>query len=691
MNEKTTIIELIPKPQYLRQNIISIQKAHTDQYRILTELTQNAIDAIRKRYKTINPAEQQQWQGKIDIYIDCRTKSIKVVDNGIGIEHDLVANVIQANSTQKDNDKDALGSKGVGMTFCLFQASEPKITTRHYKSEFGTETTLEDPVGWKNNIAIDYFPKIHHTTGKSSLEIGTTIELNNLQDNKSGDEVYKNTMYFEWGQKELEFVLRTKTPVGYTDGENCLDIKGYDKPFDKIDIFLHTIAIDSSQINKYIPFKYLTIEEVIKTKYKAPNNHGIIEENNYSTTLFRYNSETKARQNEGLRDLTCIELSEAMSILQGIWKDVKSEDVENTDPRILAQMDRVKTSIIVYKYNPDNELKKGDRMVDYAFYSTLCPSSYNYKDISNKYLEKWQFDRQEESDALDGFEANFTIADRGYPMDISVPKPTNVGASGYLNNVFVIVKVDNAPFDNSKKYLINKEFEKKIQNDVYKIAYSQLIMVNDYIAKIEKYQKKEEKSIYNEEDKINPQNLNPFKFIKIPTSGMDVSMFYMGLIHLVNEANIKIIQQITNSNSGYASTRVSNPFFTTFENSLSTKYLEWNEVDDIDKPQIQLEIDTLFTNFPFVVFCDSVEKLKITGTNYKNIKKNGFIVVWDIFLEKTWLSGATGEVYDIVSIDTVTGVIHNSLLQFGCKHALVCKTKSNIIIPLLILKNYCQK
>ena len=691
MNENTTIIELIPKPQYLRQNIISIQKAHTDQYRILTELTQNAIDAIRKRYKTINnPLDQNEWQGQIDIYIDCITKSIKVVDNGIGIKDDLVANVIQANSTQKDNDIEALGSKGVGMTFCLFQASEPKITTRHHKSEFGSETTLEDPVGWKNNTAIDSFPKIHHTTGKSGLAIGTTIELNNLQDNMSDNQIYKNTMYFEWGQKELEYVLRTKTPVGYTDGDACFNITGYNKSFDKINVILHTTDIAGKQTHKHIPFKYLTIEEVIKTKPRSPNNYGEIVENSYTTSLFRYNLETKKRQNEGVRDLGCIELSEAMNILQGIWKDIKAEEIDNTDPIILAQMDRVKTAIIIYKYNPDNEIRKSERMTDYAFYSMLCPSGFTYKDISDKYLEKWRFERQEESDSLSGFEADFTIADRGYPMDISVPRPTNIGASGYISNIFVIVKADNAPFDNSKKYLINKEFEKKLQNDVYKVAYAKLIMVNELIAKIEKYQKKEQDSFYNEDTQINPQNLNPFKFIKIPVNGMEVSMFYMGLIHLVNKANIKIIQQITNSNNGYASTRVSNSSFVTFENSLSTKYMELNQADDYDKPAIEDQIDNLFTNFPFVVFCNSIEKLKITGVNYKNIKKNGFVVVWDTFLEKTWLSGATGETFDIVAIETVTGVIDSRWKDFGCKYALVSKAKNNTIIPLLVLKDYCQ-
>ena len=208
-----------PQPHHLRKNIHSLEDSYSYPWNILTELLQNSVDAIRLRKSQIGGYSLEVYKGKIDIYLDNSSKSIIVQDNGIGILGNIIGEIIQANSSQKENQAELLGSKGVGLTYCLFQCRRPSIISRHISEEDTFEVELADPIAWKTTKT-QTFPTFSRYQ-IPPCEIGTIVKLCLLEDNEY-NKVVKNTTYFDWNNNELEYILRTKTILGNTDFEDNL-------------------------------------------------------------------------------------------------------------------------------------------------------------------------------------------------------------------------------------------------------------------------------------------------------------------------------------------------------------------------------------------------------------------------------------------------------------------------------------
>jgi HSP90 family molecular chaperone len=65
-------------PRRIIQNIL---KSYTGYFDVFNELTQNAIDAVEKKYRN-RPGE---FEPKIWILVDMQSGRIRVADNGIGM------------------------------------------------------------------------------------------------------------------------------------------------------------------------------------------------------------------------------------------------------------------------------------------------------------------------------------------------------------------------------------------------------------------------------------------------------------------------------------------------------------------------------------------------------------------------------------------------------------------------------
>ena len=116
---------LAPDIEQIRRSIQDIDDSYNNEWDILAELLQNSVDAIR---------ETERPSGKITIELDSRHRTIRVVDDGIGIDPDDLAPLLRPFSTRKGGNERTVGEKGVGLTFAIFACDYFEINT-------GTKTT----------------------------------------------------------------------------------------------------------------------------------------------------------------------------------------------------------------------------------------------------------------------------------------------------------------------------------------------------------------------------------------------------------------------------------------------------------------------------------------------------------------------------------------------------------------------
>ncbi len=223
---------LKPSINEIRKSIRDIDDSYNNDWDILAELLQNSVDAMKESNR----------DGKIFLEVNSQNKTVTISDNGIGIDKDLLPDLLKPFSSRKDEDESTIGEKGVGLTFVIFQSNYFKIKSGN---EAGSGVgILENSRSWKD------------LTDESTLDLnfkscdepfaGTEIALKKLGD----------LPIFNWSFEQLKFVLRTKTAIGNT-------ISLFE---DVTDIDIKLTHIDSSGTPKEekLPFKYFLLSEVVK-------------------------------------------------------------------------------------------------------------------------------------------------------------------------------------------------------------------------------------------------------------------------------------------------------------------------------------------------------------------------------------------------------------------------------------------
>ena len=97
----------------LRREILNICNSYNNYWDILCEITQNSYDAI-KRYIKMHGEDDKKHS--IDIIINSRERSIRIVDTGTGIDSQKIKDILGPNGTDKDEEFESIGEKGVGLT-----------------------------------------------------------------------------------------------------------------------------------------------------------------------------------------------------------------------------------------------------------------------------------------------------------------------------------------------------------------------------------------------------------------------------------------------------------------------------------------------------------------------------------------------------------------------------------------------
>jgi anti-sigma regulatory factor (Ser/Thr protein kinase) len=192
MSEPERVEFLRPDNEQIRHQIRGILDSYSHDWDILSELSQNAVDAIR---------EKTSGKGHIALLVDAANRLMRIRDNGIGINSGQVEKLLRPFGTDKTNKPRLIGEKGVGLKFVMFSSSAFKIATR--AGGRGCTVRVEDAASWLNSEALqDLF--LTRIDGAEIFD-GTEVELKVAAEDHP---------LFNLSFEELVFVLRTKTACG---------------------------------------------------------------------------------------------------------------------------------------------------------------------------------------------------------------------------------------------------------------------------------------------------------------------------------------------------------------------------------------------------------------------------------------------------------------------------------------------
>ena len=189
----------------IRRSIKDIDDSYRNPWDIYAELTQNAVDAIRKMQKD-HPDEC----GKITLEINAQDRSIKIEDNGCGMSEDEIPCLLQLFSSGKSDDSDSVGEKGVGLKFAYFQSTFFELNSSNGTS--GGKAVIQDARLWKQSSSSELLKMDFEST--SNQERGTSIFLKDIKIND--DEYDSDNSVFTLTFDQLKYVLRSATYLGDT-------------------------------------------------------------------------------------------------------------------------------------------------------------------------------------------------------------------------------------------------------------------------------------------------------------------------------------------------------------------------------------------------------------------------------------------------------------------------------------------
>lgn len=198
-----------PSPKRIRKEIQNICDSYSHPWDVLAELSQNSVDAIL-RWNLQNPGQTRDHFIKIEI--DRRNRGVAFQDSGSGINPDIMPGLLAPNETDKEDEEESVGKKGVGLKYAIFSSNLFRIETA---SATGTYSgTIRNALSWRlsNDNDPAHLPNVEdETSARRAItppNTGTTIHLEGI-DSLSND-------IFTLSVERLVYLLRTKTAIGDT-------------------------------------------------------------------------------------------------------------------------------------------------------------------------------------------------------------------------------------------------------------------------------------------------------------------------------------------------------------------------------------------------------------------------------------------------------------------------------------------
>lgn len=202
----------------IRKEINNITNSYNNPWDYLCELLQNSFDAI-VRYNKKYGAKKHI----IEIVINVAKRSILVKDSGIGIESDIVQDIVAPNGTDKEDEMDSIGEKGVGLTYTIFSCNRFAISTQTSNNHF--EGEILHASAWRHKHT-DEVPELI-ILKKEELSDNDKTFTSVLLEDVEPFEPYEDDLFCQTAGV-IEYIIRTKTVVGFLKkvyGEDQPDIE----------------------------------------------------------------------------------------------------------------------------------------------------------------------------------------------------------------------------------------------------------------------------------------------------------------------------------------------------------------------------------------------------------------------------------------------------------------------------------
>ena len=191
----------------LRKEINNIVNSYNSPWDILSELFQNSVDAIFRYSRVYSESIRDH---KIEIEFDVSKRKLKVCDSGIGMPPDKVKEYVAPNGTDKEDESESIGEKGVGLTYTIFSCN--KFTIKTCTTEGCFEGCVENASLWRKKN-IDDIPQlkiVKETNEGDSERTGTEITLEDVDVyDPESDDIFNSSVEL------LKYIIQTKTILGY--------------------------------------------------------------------------------------------------------------------------------------------------------------------------------------------------------------------------------------------------------------------------------------------------------------------------------------------------------------------------------------------------------------------------------------------------------------------------------------------
>ncbi len=231
----------------LRREIQNLVDSYSHPWDALAELLQNSVDAIRKHRSLFGTVGQPEH--RIRITLERQARSIRVRDTGVGFDAGRFLALLAPHGTDKGDEPEMIGEKGVGLTYTIFVCNSYTIETRSTEAHIGG--SIEHGARWRARRTAEV-PRFHVTTWEmqpaAPAETFTDVALADVETAFDDiDDIFAQT------PRVLEFLLRTRTAVGHTrEADPDLDIK----------VELEVVGPPDAGVYP-VPFRYMWPEEFL--------------------------------------------------------------------------------------------------------------------------------------------------------------------------------------------------------------------------------------------------------------------------------------------------------------------------------------------------------------------------------------------------------------------------------------------
>jgi hypothetical protein len=279
-----------------KREIKNILKSYVSNYDPLSELIQNAMDAVEKRLAT-----DPSLEPKIKINIDLTENSIEILDNGCGFE-EAEFRAFLAPSISFKSGGDTRGNKGVGVTYIAYGFNDLTIRTKN--EHFSYQGVMRRGREWiEDHSGTVLRPLIEPAKAESQdfnkLDQGTSFKIT-----FSGKHVRPSDLgwYQARTAEQWLYILLLKTPLGAINLPDCtasnikFDLSVKDKGGEVTCIkdheakykFPHDEIKASQKLGKIVAAQRKAIEvgkDPTKAISKFRNSNGVYEAFSYEDVL----------------------------------------------------------------------------------------------------------------------------------------------------------------------------------------------------------------------------------------------------------------------------------------------------------------------------------------------------------------------------------------------------------------------